>query len=122
MANINNTTAAHEHRHSEAFPSVNYDPNAGFMHFPLANLVSLLDCNALTEAEALQLLDCCDESVAGLCQTLHFLGNTLAMADRMEFESKCLMQAGHSLSAISDLIPAIMQLREKTETRLTILL
>lgn len=63
----------------------------------------------------------CEEALAGLYQTLNFMGEsllTMAGEGQEHFAYESICQLGHSLVNISQLIPALAQLEAKADQQL----
>ncbi|EOF4707064.1 MAG: hypothetical protein P0Y63_26075 [Klebsiella huaxiensis] len=111
MAAANRTTNACP----ESFSTI---PEANLLHFPLVDAIHHLDFSPLTPEENLALSFGCEECLAGLCHTLHFLGDslvTMANEDPVPFSAESVCQLGHSLACISQLIPALALLEAKAD-------
>jgi hypothetical protein len=88
---------------------------------PLAEAFRHLDCRHLTTEENLALSFGCEEALAGLYQTLNFMGEsllTMAGEGQEHFAYESICQLGHSLVNISQLIPALAQLEAKADQTL----
>ncbi|MCS2154885.1 hypothetical protein MUU49_20255 [Scandinavium goeteborgense] len=82
-----------------------------------ASLVDINFCNMET-VNCLVLMHCCDEARAGLCHWLEFIGEDLAKEHAKELTQKNLHQIGHTLSSISQLVPALTDLSGYLKTEL----
>lgn len=73
----------------------------------------------MDEKACLRLAHCCQEAHAGLCHCLGLLGETLlAPADAREQNAQNKQRLGHSLYAISLLIPALCDLESFLQAEL----
>ncbi|ELK6658244.1 hypothetical protein [Citrobacter freundii] len=114
MADANSTTNA-------CFASSSLIPQADLFYSPLAEAFRHLDCLHLTTEENLALSFGCEEALAGLYQTLNFMGEsllTMASEGQEHFAYESVCQLGHSLVNISQLIPALAQLEAKADQQL----
>ena len=105
MANADSNT----NTYADLFPyvDIHYSDMAG----ALVNL-SFSDMNA---DERLLLAHCCDESRAGLCHGLDFLGDMLVTFSQQgvnEFTPESLCQLGHTLTTFGRLIPALTDMSQ----------
>jgi len=114
MADANSTT-------NTPSASVPLLPEADLFHFPLADAFRHLDCHSLTTDENLALSFGCEEMLAGLYHMLNFIGDSLvsiAGENQEHFSNETVCQLGHSLTNISQLIPALVQLEAKADQQL----
>ena len=114
MADANSTTNA-------CFASSSLIPQADLLYFPLAEAFRHLDCRHLTTEENLALSFGCEEALAGLYQTLNFMGEsllTMSGESQGHFSHESVCQLGHSLVNISQLIPALARLEAKADQQL----
>ncbi|KMV32934.1 hypothetical protein ACP26F_13565 [Franconibacter pulveris 1160] len=96
----------------------------GDIHFSdMASALVNISFAQMSNAECLQLMQCCQETHAGLCHCLALLGETLSNPTRVEEAGAQNQQRlGHSLYAIGLLAPALnalesflqAELRERT--------
>lgn len=72
----------------------------------------------MDEEACLRLAHCCQETHAGLCHCLGLLGETLLAPDAREQNAQNTQRLGHSLYAISLLIPALCDLESFLQAEL----
>ncbi|MCX8967247.1 hypothetical protein EHW66_20420 [Erwinia psidii] len=90
-------------------------PYTDIHYSDMAGALVNLDFSEMEQSECLLLAHCCDESRAGLCHCLDFLGETLVTFSRLgshEFTQESLCQLGHTLTTLSELIPALTDLSQ----------
>ncbi|UNK60960.1 hypothetical protein [Buttiauxella ferragutiae] len=113
MADANSNTAAQSTDHT--FPHL---ADTDVLYSDMANAISAVNLDSLTSEEALDLASQCEESIAGLCHTLRFIGKsfvTFADSNVVEFSQETLCQVGHGIAAISSLIPVLHGLERKAD-------
>lgn len=121
MANLDNimtVTDERDSRHSMEDIENLYFTDADILHSEMAAAMTCLDFNSLEDDEAIQLANCCQENIAGLSNGLNFIGkvlNTFAVKGVTHFSAESLCQAGHCLTAMGSLIPALSQLQQRAE-------
>ncbi|ECD9611739.1 hypothetical protein FNZ18_20565 [Salmonella enterica subsp. salamae] len=88
-------------------------PDADIHYSCMARALVNISFSDMEPNERLLLAHCCDESRAGICHCLDFLGDTLVTFSRQgthEFTAESLCQLGHALTTFSQLIPALTDL------------
>lgn len=85
-------------------------PTADIHYSDMAASLVDVDFSKLESTACLVLMHSCDESRAGLCHCLNFLGHMLSQEKAEEFTPASLHQIGHTLTSISQLIPALTDL------------
>lgn len=113
MADANSNTAAQSTDY--AFPHL---ADTDVLYSDMAKSISAINLDSLTSEEALELASHCEESIAGLCHTLRFIGKSfITFADNnvVEFSQETLCQAGHGITTISSLIPMLHRLERKAD-------
>lgn len=93
-------------------------PTADIYYSDMASSLVDINFSNLDSTACLVLLHCCDESRAGLCHCLHFLGEMLSKEQAEEFTPENLHHIGHTLSSISQLVPALTDLSGYLKTDL----
>lgn len=96
-------------------------PDTNILSSELRDLFLKLDASHLSEEEAMELSFCCEESIAGLCNGLQFLGKTFisfAENDTLQFSPESLCQIGHSIRTAASLPPALMELNRSAERQI----
>ncbi|WMY73931.1 hypothetical protein RHD99_21245 [Buttiauxella selenatireducens] len=114
MADANSNTAAQSADHT--FPHL---ADTDVLYSDMAHTISAINLDALTSEETLELASHCEESIAGLCHALRFIGKsfiTFAEQNVVEFSQETLCQAGHGIAVISSLIPALHRLERKADS------
>ena len=89
---------------------VDSHPTADIHYSDMAAALSSVSFSETESTDCLVLLHCCDETRAGLCHCLNFLGEALTKEEAEEFTPENLHQIGHTLSSISQLVPALTDL------------
>lgn len=102
MANADATTNIYTD--SLRYTDIHYSDMAG----ALANI----DFSRMDDGECLMLSWCCDETRAGLCHCLAFLGDLLAKGDANLMSENYRCQIAHTLTTISQLVPALTDLSQ----------
>ncbi|SUW65601.1 Uncharacterised protein [Buttiauxella agrestis] len=113
MADANSNTAAQSTDHTFAHLA-----DTDVLYSDMAYAISAINLESLTSEEALELASHCEDSIAGLCHTLRFIGKSfITFADHnvVEFSQETLCQAGHGIAAISSLIPVLHRLEQKAD-------
>jgi hypothetical protein len=96
-------------------------PDTNTLSSELKDIFCRLDISHLNSQETLQLAEKCENSIAGLCHGLHFLGKTFitfAENDELEFSPESLCQLGHGLRATATVLPALYELQLTAERQL----
>lgn len=93
-------------------------PTADIHYSDMASSLVDINFSELESTACLVLMHCCDESRAGLCHCLNFLGHMLSQEQAEEFTPATLNQIGHTLISISQLIPALTDLSAFLKTDL----
>ena len=95
--------------------------DADIFYSRMAGTIANLNFSEMSKDECLQLASCCEEAGAGLCHCLGAMGDfmvTLASHDPREFTSSNIFQIGHSLAAISMLLPMLFDLQQLIQAEL----
>lgn len=82
-------------------------PTADIHYSDMAASLVDVDFSELESTACLVLMHSCDESRAGLCHCLNFLGHMLSQKQAEKFPPANIHQIGHTLTSISQLIPAL---------------
>lgn len=125
MADANSNTAAQSTGYT--FPHVAEISrpqlaDTDVLYFDMANIVAAVNLDNFSTEENLQLASHCEESIAGLCHALSFIGKSfITFADNnvVEFSQESLCQAGHGITAIGSLIPLLHGLERKADSLLS---
>ena len=113
MADANSNTAA-----QSTDPTFSHLADTDVLYSDMAYAISAINLESLTSEEALELASHCEDSIAGLCHTLRFIGKsfiTFADQNAVEFSQETLCQAGHGIAAISTLIPMLHRIEQKAD-------
>lgn len=94
-------------------------PTADIYYSDMASSLVDINFSELESTACLVLMHCCDESRAGLCHCLHFIGDILSKQLTEDFTPENLHQIGHTLTSISQLIPALTDLSGYLKTDLS---
>ena len=89
-------------------------PDTNILSSELKDIFCRLDISHFNSHETYQLAENCENSIAGLCHGLHFLGKTfITFAENaaLEFSPESLCQLGHGLRATANLLPALLELQ-----------
>lgn len=89
--------------------------DADILYSRMAGTIANLEFPDMSMEECLQLASDCEEARAGLCHCLHFIGDSLvtfAGHDALYLTPTNLFQLGHSLTAISSLLPMLTDLEQ----------
>ncbi|EPY5145863.1 hypothetical protein KGG53_05375 [Klebsiella pneumoniae] len=90
-------------------------PHADIHYSDMAGALVNLSFSDMEADERLLLAHCCDESRAGLCHCLDFLGDMLVTFSQQgvnEFTPESLCQLGHTLTTFGRLIPALTDMSQ----------
>lgn len=85
------------------------------LYFPMAGCIPNLNFSEMSQEDSLQLANLCEESRAGLCHCLDFIGHVIgsyANRDTLELTATNLFKLGHSLNTISSLLPMLTDLEQ----------
>jgi hypothetical protein len=96
-------------------------PDTNILSSELKDIFCRLDISHFNSQETYQLAENCENSIAGLCHGLHFLGKTfITFAENatLEFSPESLCQLGHGLRATANLLPALLELQLTAERQL----
>lgn len=91
-------------------------PDRECLYSGMHDALSQLDFSNMEAYSRSLITEYCDETRAGLCHCLHFIGDSLVtFADNnvKEFTPESLCQLGHGLNAISLLIPALADMAKQ---------
>lgn len=98
-------------------------PDTHILSSELKDIFCRLGISHFSPEETYQLAESCENSIAGLCHGLHFLGKTfITFAENatLEFSPESLCQLGHGLSATATLLPALYELQLTAERQLSV--
>lgn len=85
-------------------------PTADIYYSDMASSLVDINFSELESTSCLVLMHCCDESRAGLCHCLLFLGDMLSKEQAEDFAPENHHQIGHTLMSIGQLLPALTDL------------
>lgn len=94
-------------------------PDRECLYSGMRDAFSQLDFSNMDAYSRSLVAEYCDETRAGLCHCLHFIGDSLVtFADNgvKEFTPESLCQLGHGLNAISLLIPALAGMAKRASS------
>jgi hypothetical protein len=78
----------------------------------MAGALANIDFSKMDDSECLMLSWCCDETRAGLCHCLGFLGEWLAKGETNLMSENYRCQIAHTLTTIGQLAPALTDLSQ----------
>lgn len=93
-------------------------PTADIHYSDMSAALVNINLSELESHDSLVLMHCCDETSAGLCHCLRLLGDMLTKERAEDFTPENLHQIGHTLSSISQLVPALTDLSDYLRTDL----
>ncbi|MCW7761478.1 hypothetical protein [Photorhabdus luminescens] len=82
----------------------------------MSDAIASLDLSCVSDTVLCQLIESSKENTMGICHGVTFLGDSMlsfASNNIHEFTPESLCQLGHSLSALSSLLPMLFTIHEK---------
>ncbi|KTL59737.1 hypothetical protein AA106_15850 [Photorhabdus laumondii subsp. laumondii] len=91
-------------------------PDLDILWSVMSDAIASLDFSCISDTVLCQLIESSKENTMGMCHGVTFLGDSMlsfASNNIHEFTPESLCQLGHSLEALSSLLPMLFTLHEK---------